>query len=954
MRALRIPPCLVLLLAPALAVQDPGAPAAPAPEQRAAGEPRAWEHETSDVPVDPRVHFGALESGLRYAWATNPEPRERSYLRLHVAVGSLAEQEAERGMAHFLEHMAFNGSRNFPAGTLIEWFQEHGMAFGPDTNASTGFDATIYMLDLPESDEESLREGLTVLRDYADGLLLGEEEVQKEKGVIDGEERERDSPGYRVFVRQLDETLAGTRYPSRIPIGTKDARDAFTAESVGAFYRRWYRPENMTLVLVGDLGERDPTALVEEVFGDWSGPDTPVEPTPEPGAAERLDFAYAIHEPEIPTVTVVVERLEPWEEEPFTAERWTRELPLVFARSMLNLRFAELAKEDATPYLSAGVGDASRLRVFDGEALRVVADPERWEEALAFAERELRRALQFGFQQAELDEVRADSLRALDEAVEREATASSRALVGALLAASDARFVPTDARTRRELTAPAVEELTVEGCHEALREAWSEGTLSLHAVGAVDLGDEPGRRLREAWSASSEVEVAAGDEIAVAEFAYASDPERAGEIVSRRHVEDLDAHLVEFANGVTLTVKRTDFKERQVLLLASLGEGRLTVPHEASALVLVGDNVFDAGGLEAHDQDELRRLTAGRVVGLGFSVGEDSFVLSGSTTAEDLLFECELACAKLTAPGWRRDGLVRFRRALPQFYEGRKHQHATPLTDEFFPEVYRGDPRFGTPAQEALAAVEMDEVRAWLAPQLAEGPLEVTLVGDLDVDEAVRIAARTFGALPPRRAPERHDERRGFPEAELGVRQRHAIDTQIPKTLVFLHFPTTDGIDPRRRMRLGFLGEVVRDRLRVAVREELGASYSPGASAESSAVHPGHGMLVVQAMADPEGADELVEACLEVARALAEEGVDADEVKRLREPYAARLRDARRQNGFWVQALDEAHRRPASLDELRRVEEELASITAEEISALAAEYLDPARASVLVVAPEGP
>ncbi len=214
---------------------------------------RAWEHQTSDIPVDPRIHFGALANGLRYAWMDNSEPKQRCYLRLHVDVGSLAESDAERGMAHYLEHMAFNGSKRFPAGSLVEWFQRHGMSFGADTNASTGFSQTIYQLDLPVSDEKTIVEGLQVMRDYADGLLIEPKEVDFERGVIDGEERERDSAGMRVLKETLRLQMSGTKVAERLPIGIKAARDKLDAPALRKFYSTWYRPDNMTLLVIGDL-----------------------------------------------------------------------------------------------------------------------------------------------------------------------------------------------------------------------------------------------------------------------------------------------------------------------------------------------------------------------------------------------------------------------------------------------------------------------------------------------------------------------------------------------------------------------------------------------------------------------------------------------------------------------------------------------------------------------------
>ena len=309
--------------------------------------PRPWEHATSDVPVDPRVHFGALDNGLRWAWARNGEPQKRCYLRLHVDVGSLAEEQAELGMAHFLEHMAFNGSEHFPAGTLIEWFQKHGMAFGADTNAHTSFSETVYKLDLPNADEATLREGLLVLRDFADGLQLTQEEIDREKGVIDGEERERDSAGWRVFKRQLEQLFAGTRVAERLPVGKPEVRAGFTSASVGSFYRTWYRPDAMTLVAVGDLGTLDPAPLFAEFFADMRTPDVPLPEEPPIGRAARYDRVLAIHEPEIPSVSLSLERLEPWEEEPSTVAEWLEDIPLFYARNMLNLRFSELVKQES-------------------------------------------------------------------------------------------------------------------------------------------------------------------------------------------------------------------------------------------------------------------------------------------------------------------------------------------------------------------------------------------------------------------------------------------------------------------------------------------------------------------------------------------------------------------------------------------------------------------------------
>jgi zinc protease len=933
------------------ATTPPSIEAAPVAERSRTSVAPAWRHARSDLAPDPRIQWGHLENGLRYAWIANPEPDQRSYLRLYVDVGSLAEEDGERGMAHFVEHMAFNGTEQFPGDSVVEWLQKHGMAFGADSNAHTGFSETVYELDLPTSDEATLREGLSVLRAFADGLTFDAAEVEAEKGVIDAEERESDSPQYRVFVRLLESLYAGTRTGERVPIGEPEDRRAFTPDSLRRFYRRWYRPETMSVVLAGDFGDLDPRPLIAAAFADVPAPGGGVPAEPPVGRASLEQRFLALHEDEIPTVTLVVERLVPWVDEPDTRERRTREITLVAARAMLDLRLSELAKKEWTPYIAADVDDADDgLRVFDGENLTVVCEPESWSSAMEVAATELRRAIEHGFQAAELEEVRADMLRGLDEAVQREPTRTSAAYVEDILLALEEGDVPMAAAGEREILRPAVLALDVETCHRALSEAWARGTLALYTIGNLDLGPAAAEELPRVFERASSSELAASEEIAPVVFAYAStDPP--GEVVARSRIEDFDVDAIEFANGVRVHVKATDFKENEILVRVRLGEGLLTLDSSRIELGRVGE-VFTQCGLREHSADDLRRLTAGKVVNVGWQIEEDHFDLGGSTTPEDLLLECEIACAYLQDPGWRPEGLREYMKRVPQSYAQLEHNHAGPLYLEFIPALYDGDPRVGLPSQERILAVTMDDLRSWLEPELASAPIDVYFVGDLDVDATVAAAARTFGKLPARRAPQRFDDRRRRNAVRTGLRMETSVDTEVQKTLVHVVFPTTDGFDAPRRRRLSFLGEVLSDRLREEARERLGASYSPHASAVSSTVCPGEGSIVISAMAEPAEAATLVDACLEVAGALAGEGVAAEQVDRLRPALVARLRDAQRNNGFWAYALSEGHCREGALDEIRTLTADYEAMQPADIDPLAEQYLSRERASVLLVRPK--
>lgn len=919
--------------------------------QRSRAMPDRWEHESSDIAVRPDIRFGHLANGMRYAWLSNSEPDQRSYVRLHVDVGSLSETDAEQGMAHFLEHLAFNGSKRFPAGTLIEWFQKQGMAFGADTNASTSFSETIYMLDLPTSDEETLREGFEVLRDFADALLLEPEEVEAEKGVIDGEERERDSAGARTAEKWLRRMYHGTRYADRLPIGTKERRDAFTAKSVRRFYETWYRPENMTLLLVGDFEDYDPTALIKKSFSSMKAPESAPQEEPANVTPEIKGQFFLLNEEELPVLQLQISRLRPYVDEPMTVATMREDLPLAYARRIVNLRLRELAKQQDAPFLGATLGSATQFDIFDGEELAIVCAPEKWQAAMAACERELRRSLRYGFQEAELAELRADALRALDESVEREKTRSSASHVAALLAAAEHRYVPATAATMRSIMAPAIRELTVESCHRALVRSWNDGTLCITGSGNLDLGEDAGKQLLEAWQKSASVEVKAAETIESSSWAYASSAEQPGEIVERKHVKDLDLHLVRFANGVRLNLKKTDFKKNQVLVGGRLGEGRLTLPKGADSLATAGDSLLSLSGLGAHDEEQIRRLTAGKLVGFRMETGEDSFAFGGATTSDDLLMQLEMICAHLTDPGWREDGLHQMRRYLPQMFEALDHQHSGPVVRNFLPDLYGGDLHFRYPTEDELAGIEAVEIREWLQPHLGKAPLEVEMVGDFDVEEAISAAARTLGKLPARRDEMAFTERRKINPAKTGLRSTYRVDTEVQKSLVLVVFPTADGFDTTRRRTLGFLAQVVNDRLRLEVRERLGMAYSPAAINQSSTVFPGVGKLTIQVMADPAAADAVVEACLGVARSLATTGVTAEEVDRLRSPLAASIRDAMRSNSYWMSAIKRAQSDPGSLDDARSVLGFYESIDVAPLTAAAKKYLKPASASVLIVHP---
>ncbi|MDI1248632.1 MAG: insulinase family protein [Lacunisphaera sp.] len=910
-------------------------------------------HEASDLPADPAARFGTLPNGVRYVIYPNKEPQGRASLRLLVLAGSLMENEDQRGVAHFLEHMAFNGSKHYPPGTLVEFFQRMGMSFGGDTNASTGFDRTQYMLELSRTDEKTLTEGLQVLSDDAGGLLLRDDEIDKERGIIMSEKRTRDNVGFRTFVAQFEFMLGDTLLPKRIPIGLPEVIEKAPRARFTEFWDTWYRPERLAVVAVGDF---DP-AVVEQLIVAEFAPLTARAPArPDPALGELTKFegvrAYFHGEPEAPATTVTITSLIPAPNEPDTAANRRKELPRHIAIAMLNRRFSELAKQEGAPFSSAGAGVSDGFRFLRQAEVNVTCKPGQWAAALAVGEQELRRALEHGFQADELKEVVAGYANSLDQAVKTAATRRSGALANEILGGLVDREVFTHPTADRALLQPALDQITAADCLAALRAAFAAPGRFVLVTGNLALPGDADAAIAAAYEKSRATAVAATAARAELAWGYA-DWGQPGQVVKREHVADLDVELVTFANGVKLNLKKTDFEAGRIRTGVRVGNGSITEPAGQRGLAGLAGGTFGAGGLGKHSGDELRRLLAGKNVGAQFSPGQDAFNFTGNTTPRDLLLQLQLVAAQLTDAGWRPEALRQAQKGLEQLYLGFAHTANGPMSLEVANLLAGGDPRFGMPAKEVMMARNLAEAKVWLAPQLAHGSLEVSLVGEIDLEAAIAAVAQTLGALPPREPKPALDELKQVSFPATPFTKSYPITSEIPKGNVFVYWPTTDGFDVQRARRLNVLGLVLADRLRVKIREEIAGTYSPSAGSNASDTFPGYGYIQAGCVVDPAQAAKIQDLIVAIGDDLATKGVTDDELNRARQPALTAAKESLRTNNYWGgTVLARAQEKPEVLDWARTRLPDIEAITAAELSELAKTYLGQARASRVTILPE--
>lgn len=916
-----------------------------------------WAHLASDLDPDPAVLFGQLPNGFRYVIMENKEPAGRVSMHLNVQAGSLHENDGEEGTAHFLEHMLFNGSTNFQPGELVKYFQRIGMQFGPDANAHTGFKETVYDILLADNSEASIKEGLLVLNDYAQGALLLESEVERERGIILAEKRTRDSVAYRTWVAAAKFEMPNTLVPLRMPIGTQAAIENADRESLKGFYDAWYRPEKMMVVMVGDIQAEHVEKMIAAEFTAIRAR-VSRRPKPEFGSpTHQGDKSFYHFEKEADKTTVRIETLR--SSSSFKDNRAYRQRRLLeeIGRRILSNRLNARIGKQGTPYTAGTAGVGLFLNRIRYTELSADCSPENWEKTLVALETLLRQALQFGFTAAELDRVRKDILAGLEHAVKKAPTRQSPALSRHLIRKINAERVTLSPAQELELLAPMLAQTTLTEVNKTFRDSWMTGHRLILVTGNADLavsGKKPEQLILDIYARSRDSAVAAPTEAAQVQFPYLAVPSGPGQIVRTSTFSELGILQVDLANGVRLNLKQTDFEADQVGIRVDFGHGRSREPADQPGLGPLTESVVNESALGALDKDGLERALAGKNLSVDFKVAEDSFYFRGQGAQAEIETLVQLLYAHLADPGFRTDAFQHSLEKFNQRYLALEKSVNGVLTLAGLRFLAGGDDRFGLPDRERIQKLTLADIKAWLMPALALGPLEVSVVGDFDIPATRALLARYFGSLPARGLPDAAARQRPtFPSGQVLKLQ---VQTRLPKGLTIVAYPTADVWDIKRTRRLSVLSEVVTERLRVGIREKLGAAYTTAAFNRSSRAYSGYGVFLTYVQVAPDKVALMRDEVRNIVQAVATSGITADELKRALDPTLSGIRDARRRNGYWlntVMAGSKAH--PEQLQWSRDILADYTGITVAEVEAAARTYLVNDRAAdILVTSQDAP
>lgn len=930
--------------APAV-VADPVAVAAPSTLRPSR---TTWPQATSDVAPDPAIRFGTLPNGMRYALMHNQTPPGQASLRLRVDAGSLMEEGDQRGLAHFIEHMAFNGTTNVPEGELLPILERLGLAFGPDTNAFTSFDQTVYQLDLPHTDADTVDTALMIMRDMVSGATLDAGAIDRERGIVLSEERSRASPGLRSALANFDFLMRGQRIPDRFPIGEPDILSTAQRDRFVAFYNAWYRPERTTLVAVGDFDVDAMEARIHSQFADWANPN-PNGPEPDLGpVAPRQSEAFIFTEPGASNMLELA-WVAPPDRAPDSVAQRRRELIQNLGFAVLNRRLQRLTRADAPPFLSAS---ASRSTLFDSQdqvSFTASYRPGGWAEALGALEQERRRILERGISAEELAREVAEYRTGYESYVAGASTRTTPALADGLTGSVHDQEVYSAPAAGLARFNAVVEGLTPEMVMQELR-------LAMQGDGPLVFVSSPtpiegGTEAVMAALAQSQTTAVAGTEQAQSQTWPYTDFGPASPVVEQTQIADLGVTSVRFQNGVRLIIKPTDYRDDEVLIAVNLAGGRLAMPNDRVLPVWAAGPALIEGGLGQISREDMEAVLASDVVATRLGLGDGDWTLSGSTRPEDLDIQLQALAAYVADPAFRPQAFERVRTsyqaALPQ-------ANATPggaFGLQASRRMHDGDARWAVPSLEEVGDAQLGDLQALLGPVLASAPIEVVVVGEVDPEAVIRSVASTFGSLSARaEAPATVGTVR-FPLGAEPVTLTH--QGRADQGLAFLAWSTTDAPSDVYRSRvLNVLAAVLRLRLTEELREGQAVTYSPSAGSSPSWDIPGYGYLSASIEAPPERLDGFFADVDRIAAELRDTPISADELDRARRPIVEAVQRGRNGNDYWVGNLSGLQTEPSRAPAIRTLVSDLERVTPEDLQAAARQYLTPERSWRLRVVPE--
>ncbi len=892
-----------------------------------------------ELPVDPRVHVGSLGNGVSYYVRENTEPENRAFFRLVVNAGSVLEDEDQLGLAHFVEHMAFLGTERFDKDEIDAYLESLGIRFGPDVNAYTSFDETVYMLQIPADDPEKLETGIHILQQWAHAVTFEPELIESERGVIQEEWRTRLGARQRIRDQQLPVLLYDSRYAVRLPIGRPEIFMEAGREELKRFYEDWYRPELVAVVAVGDFDGEQIRDWISEYFG-------PIDPHPEPRQRERYEVPHhhdtlytMVSDPEAAQTTITL--YSKHGAQPLRTEAQYREVleDRLFAIA-LNNRFSELSREPDAPFLRAVAGRGRLVRPVEARILQAIVEEDAILPGFHALMTEAARARQHGFTEAEVERARRELRRRMQNAYnERENTPSSAFVLEYTRHYLQGEAIP-GIEKEWELTQRFLPQIDAEVLHERAEKFFRHDNrvIAISAAETPELAMPSREELEDGLTEIAALELDPLLDEKDEQELMTTRPEP-GEISAERRLEAVDAVEWVLPNGITVVAKPTDFRSDEIRLAAFRYGGASLVEDADYRSARFAPDVADASGVERFSRTELDRILAGRDVSLSAYMNRYDHGFEGRSSVDDLEQLFQLLHLNVLSPRVDESAFETVMRRERSQLRNRQAQPTAAFIDRIVTILADGDVRRAPLKLDDLEAVEfarLEEMYRSLYTDMSG--LKVFLVGAFDIETLRDYVEAYLAGLPAQsakseRVPRDASMPRGVIEDELYI-------GSDPASRVGLVFTGAHNWSREENYAFQSLADALRLELREVIRERESGTYSVSVAGSLAQYPQARYQFSILFGTSPERAAPLAELVIDELRGFAEAGPSESLVSRVRETHRREHESNLRSNRFWIQALRNGYYYDDPIDRIPDYPELVESLDAGTIRAAAQRYLD--------------
>jgi zinc protease len=908
---------------------------------------------TAPLPRDPKVTVGTLPNGIRYYIRTNKKPEKRAELRLVVNAGSILENEDQLGLAHFLEHTAFNGTTNFAKNDLVKYLESIGVRFGADLNAYTGFDETVYILPVPTDTARIVEKAFQILEDWAHGQVFDSTEVVNERGVVREEWRGRKGSGERMQQQWLPVAFKGSRYATRLPIGTESSIMSATPSRLRSFYKDWYRPELMAVVAVGDFNPVTIEGLIKKHFASIPRVANPRQRLLADVPNNREPLVAIATDKEATSSTVELMFKHP--SEPVkTVGDYRRSLIERLYLGMLNTRFEEIAQKPDAPFLGAGASTenffARNVEVFSLGAGVNDGGIERGLEALLV---EARRVDQFGFLQSELEREKQDVLRAYERAyTERDKTNSGNFVdeyVGNFLQGEAIPGIEYEYKIVQQL----LPTISLKDANTLASKWITDENRVIIALAPQKEGLKTPTRdeLLAVFDRAAKVPVVAYTENISSEALLDREP-TPGKVVEEKTVPAINVTEWKLSNGVRVLVKPTDFKEDEVRFTAASPGGTSLVSDADFLSAAYATTVLSEMGWGKFSKIDLTKKLSGKVVSVMPAIGETSEGIGGGASPKDLETLFQLIQLEFTQPRLDSAVFVALTNQITPFLTNRGSS----------PDAVFGDTVTATMRQHHFRARPMT-VATWseVNPQKAlavykdrfadASDFTFVFVGNVKLETLKPLVEKYLASLPSTGRKETWKDVGGAPPK--GIVEKVVHKGTEPKATTLINFTGACTYTPETRFAMRALTELVQIKLNETLREQLGGTYSPGVGGGCGRVPRQEYSISVNFGSSPENVEKLTKSVFAVIDTLKTQGPSQTDVDKVKEQLIRSREVDLKQNSYWVgniSARDQSGEDIAGLG--APYDEMIKKLTAAQIQAAAKQYFDVNNYARFVLLPE--